>query len=174
MRETVGAGRIREFMRQLGAASGASGRIYLTGGASAVLLRWRETTLDIDIKIIPDDGRVLRVVPQLKENLNVNVELASPTDFIPEVAGWQERSPFIVREGELSFHHFDFYSQALAKIERGHRKDIVDVKSMLSSGLVEQRELARLFESIEPELYRYPAIDPAEFRKAVLETLQLQ
>lgn len=171
MREAVSTSRIREFMRQLGASSRAEGRVYLTGGASAVLLQWRETTLDIDIKIIPDDGRVLRSLPQLKELLNVNVELAAPTDFIPEIRGWQDRSPFIVREGALSFHHFDFYSQALAKIERGHRKDAVDVRSMLSSRLVEPDRLLEFFGDIEPELYRYPAIDPPKFRSAVLETL---
>jgi hypothetical protein len=174
MREAVNAARLREFMRQLGTISAAEGRIYLTGGATAVLHQWRDTTLDVDIKIIPDDGRVLRVVPRLKESLNINVELASPTDFIPEVPGWQERSPFISREGALSFHHFDFYSQALAKIERGHRKDIADVRSMLTAGFIAAEEVLRLFEQIEPELYRYPAIEPAEFRKAVLEMLQLQ
>lgn len=174
MREAVSATRLRAFMRELGTASGAEGRIYLTGGASAVLLQWRETTLDVDIRIIPDDGRVLRAIPRLKERLNINVELASPADFIPELHGWQERSPFIVREQDLSFHHFDFYSQALAKIERGHRKDIADVQSMLSSGLVMPQALLTFFSDIEPELYRYPAIDPAGFRRAVLETLQLQ
>lgn len=174
MREAVNATRIREFMREVGRSSGAEGRVYLTGGASAVLLEWRDTTLDIDIKIIPDDGRVLRVLPQLKEQLHVNVELASPSDFIPELPRWQDRSVFIEREAALSFHHFDFYSQALAKIERGHRKDIADVQSMLSSGRVERPRLLAFFEQIEPELFRYPAIDPGEFRKALLETLQLQ
>ena len=173
MREAVSAARVREFMRELG-TSGAEGRIYFTGGACAVLLGWRETTLDVDIKIIPDDGRVLRVVPGLKERLNINVELASPTDFIPELPDWQERSPFITREGALSFHHFDFYSQALAKIERGHRKDRADVRSMIDAGLIVPANVWTLFGRIEPELYRYPAIDPAEFRKAVVETLQLQ
>ncbi len=174
MREAVSAARVRAFMRELGATSGAAGRIYLTGGASAVLLQWRETTLDVDIRVIPDDGRVLRAIPQLKERLNINVELASPTDFIPELRGWQERSAFIVRETDLAFHHFDFYSQALAKIERGHRKDIADVKMMLATGLVMPQALLTFFSDIEPELYRYPAIDPAAFKAAVLEMLQLQ
>lgn len=171
MREGVSAARLRGFMRQLGALSGAAGRVYLTGGASAVLLGWRESTRAVDIRIIPDDGRVLRVIPELKERLDVNVELASPIDFIPELRGWQDRSPFIVREGTLDFHHFDFYSQALAKIERAHRKDLADVQSMLGSGLVTAQGLMRFFEEIEAELYRYPAISPASFRRAV-ESLQ--
>jgi hypothetical protein len=171
MREAVTADRVREFMRELARASGAEGRIHLTGGASAVLLDWRASTLDIDISIIPDTDRILRVIPALKERLHVNVELASPADFIPEVPGWQDRSPFICIEGKLSFHHYDFYSQCLSKIERAHRKDLADVRMMIDGGLVQVARLRELFARIEPNLYRYPAIDPATFRGAV-ESIQ--
>ena len=41
---------------------------------------------------------------------------------------------------------------------------------MLDRGLIDRDELRRRFEQIEPELYRYPAIDPAAFRRAVEET----
>lgn len=174
MREPVDAERLRRFMRELALRSRATGRVYLTGGASAVLLEWRTSTVDVDITIIPDDDRVLRVLPELKESLHINVELASPAHFIPPLPGWEERSPFIVREGTLSFHHYDFYSQCLSKIERGHRKDQLDVAAMLRSGLVEARRLLALFEQIEPELYRYPAIDAATFRRAVLSVVPLQ
>jgi hypothetical protein len=161
-------------MRELAMRSHANGRVYLTGGASAVLLEWRNSTVDVDITIIPDDDRVLRVIPELKETLRINVELASPAHFIPPLPGWEERSLFIAREGTLSFHHYDFYSQCLSKIERGHRKDKQDVAAMFSSGLVEPERLMKLFEQIEPELYRYPALDPARFRRTVLSSLPLQ
>lgn len=167
MREPVDAERLHRFMRELALRSRATGRVYLTGGASAVLLEWRTSTVDVDITIIPDDDRVLRVLPELKESLQINVELASPAHFIPPLPGWEERSPFIAREGTLSFHHYDFYSQCLSKIERGHRKDQLDVAAMLRSGLVEPQRLLALFEAIEPELYRYPAVDAATFRRAV-------
>lgn len=161
-------------MRVLAARSGAAGRVYLTGGASAVLLDWRTSTLDIDLSIFPEDDRILRVITALKELLNVNVELASPADFIPPIPGWQDRSPFIAREGALSFHHYDFYTQCLAKIERGHRKDLMDVRAMLDASLVVREKLEDMFSRIEPELFRYPAIDPASFRRAVESALQLQ
>lgn len=167
MREPVDAERLHRFMRELARRSRATGRVYLTGGASAVLLEWRTSTVDVDITIIPDDDRVLRVLPELKESLQINVELASPAHFIPPLPGWEERSPFIAREETLSFHHYDFYSQCLSKIERGHRKDQLDVAAMLRSGLVEPHRLLALFEEIEPELYRYPAVDAATFRRAV-------
>jgi hypothetical protein len=36
-------------------------------------------------------------------------------------------------------------------------------------GLVEPETLFELFERIEPELFRHPAIDPSSFRRAVEE-----
>ena len=133
---------------------------------------WRGSTADIDLRFEPDVDELLRELPGLKESLGVNIELASPPDFIPELPGWRERSPSIFQEGNVAVHHFDFYSQALAKIERGFQQDLDDVGRMIESGLVEPKRLCEHFDAIEPELYRYPAIDPAVFRRRVEETLQ--
>jgi hypothetical protein len=159
-------------MRRLALESRAEGRVYLTGGGSAVLLGWRMNTLDIDLKLIPEDGRLFDAIERLKESLHVNVELASPDDFIPALPGWEQRSRFIAREGKLSFHHYDFYAQALAKIERNHDLDRADVKQMFEAGLVQRDRLLGLFEAIEPQLNRYPAIDRKRFRRAVEATIQ--
>lgn len=172
MRELADSSRIEEFMRELGRAVDLDGRVYLTGGATAVLHGWRETTVDVDIKLIPDRDEILREIPRLKEKLNLNVELAAPSDFIPLPRGWEDRSPLICREGKLSFHHFDPVAQALSKIERGHDQDIRDVKEMIARGLINPAEILVQFEVIEPELYRFPAIDPASFRQAVDELLE--
>jgi uncharacterized nucleotidyltransferase DUF6036 len=169
MRELADSSRIEQFMRDLGRTADADGRVYFTGGATAVLHGWRETTIDVDIKLIPDHDEILREIPRLKEKLNLNVELASPSDFIPLPSGWEERSPLIRREGRLSFHHFDPVAQALSKAERGHDQDIRDVHEMIAAGLVIPAEALIQFQAIEPELYRFPAIDPASFRKAVEE-----
>jgi hypothetical protein len=171
MRDPVSADRIRDFARAVGREARADVRVYLTGGATAVLYGWRSTTADIDLKIVPDSDRVLQAIPGLKEKLRLNVELASPDDFIPELPGWQDRSPFITCEGSASFFHYDLYSQALAKIERGLEKDLADVREMLARHLVEPVRLRAFFEEIEPALYRYPAIDPKTFRRAVEQAL---
>jgi hypothetical protein len=71
----------------------------------------------------------------------------------------------VFREGRAAVHHFDFYSQALSKIERGFEQDLADVRSMPESGLVDPSRLRSLYDSIEPDLYRYPAIDPPAFRR---------
>ena len=102
-----------------------------------------------------------------KERLSINIELASPGDFIPELPGWRERSQFIVREGKISFLHYDFYAQALSKIERSHSRDLGDVREMIARKLVLPEKLLELFMLIEPVLYRYPALDPASFRARV-------
>lgn len=168
MREVADAGRIGRFMVELGRRVRTPARVYFTGGTSAVLLGWRGSTIDVDVKFVPDSDEIFRAIPELKESLRLNVELASPDLFLPELPGWRERSPFIRREGSVEFLHYDFYAQALAKIERGHRKDADDVRMMIESGLVEKRELVRLFETIEPRLHRFPAIDPPTLRRAVL------
>lgn len=173
MRRLAEADRIARFMRALGQEARGAAAAYLAGGASAVLLGWRETTIDIDLQLVPDRDDLLRAIPALKERLEVNVELAVPSQFIPELPDWQMRSPFIVREGLVSFHHYDFYAQALAKIERGHAQDRIDVASMLRAGLVEPARLRELFERIAGQLYRYPAVDPAAFRRAVDSALAL-
>jgi len=171
MRQAVDAPSLRAFMRELAIQSRAEGRVYITGGASSVLLEWRAKTVDVDVTIIPESNGVFTAVRDLKDQLNINVEFASPSDFIPELPGWQDRSKFIVREGKLDFYHYDFYAQCLAKIERGHRKDLADIASMMSSGLVEKTRLLQLFEQIEPELIRYAAIDARDFRRAVETTI---
>jgi hypothetical protein len=169
MRELADSTQIERFMRELGRAARAEGRVYLTGGATAVLYGWRDSTVDVDIKLIPDRDELLREIPRLKEELKLNVELASPADFIPLPAGWEERSPLIRKEGKVSFHHFDPVAQALSKAERGHAQDLRDVRAMIGSGLVNPADARAQFETIEPELYRFPAVDPASFRTAVEE-----
>ena len=167
MRELATPETIERFLRALGRAASSPSRIYLTGGATAILLGFRASTVDIDLKLIPDSDEILRAIPRLKDELRVNVELAAPDQFIPPLPGWQERSRFIRQEGPLSLYHYDFYAQALAKLQRGHEKDLADARAFVEAGLVEPGRLRELFEAIEPDLYRYPAIDPRAFRRSV-------
>jgi hypothetical protein len=159
--------RIESFMAALGKQVRGSGCIYLTGGATAVLHGWRTTTIDVDIKPDPEPAGLFEAIALLKDELDINVELASPDQFIPALPGWRERSPFIAQHGLIAFYHYDPYGQALAKLQRGHERDLQDVQSLLYCGLIQLEELRELFHSIEPQLIRYPAIDPAVFRAAV-------
>jgi len=167
MREPLTAENLQVFMKALAREARTPSRIYLVGGASAVVLGWRNSTIDVDLKIIPESDEILRSLPRLKEQLRINIELASPDDFIPELPGWQERSRFIQQEGKLSFYHYDFYAQALAKIERGHDIDANDVKQLIVTGLVDVKRLPELFTAIRDQIYRYPDLDAEAFQRAV-------
>lgn len=167
MRELTDRERVLAFMRETGMIATTPARIYLTGGSSAVLLDWRGSTVDIDIKIVPENETILRGIPMLKERLRVNVELASPDDFLPSLPGWEERSKYIGREGKIDFFHYDFYSQCLAKIERDHAQDRDDVRKMIDSGLVDRTRLLDLFRRIEEMLFRFPSVDARTFRERV-------
>jgi len=167
VRELADEARIRGFMHALGEAASDDADCFLTGGATAVLLGWRATTLDVDIRLEPERDEVLRAIPAIKDELAINVELASPADFVPVPEGWRDRSVFITREGRLSFRHFDPYSQALAKLERGHAQDLDDVRAMLERGLIERARLVDLFAATEQDVYRFPAVDADAYRAAV-------
>jgi hypothetical protein len=157
--------KIESFMVAMGEKVRGPGRIYLTGGATAVLHGWRPMT--IDIKPEPEPAGLFEAIASLKNELDINVELASPDQFIPALPSWQERSLFIAAHGPIEFFHYDPYGQVLAKLQRGHERDLQDARSMLQNGLIQMPRLRELFQLIEPQLIRYPAIDPAAFRAAV-------
>lgn len=167
VRALTDAAKLERFMERLGREARGPGRIYLVGGATAVLYGWRPSTVDADLKLDPEPPGVFEAIRRLKDELDINVELASPDDFIPAVPGWRERSPFVARHGQIDFHHYDLLTQALAKIERGHTQDLADVREMIARGLVSEDGLRRAFLDIEAELIRYPAVDADAFRAQV-------
>lgn len=174
MRSSTTKASIEQFMRCLGAAVTSAGRVYFTGGVSAVLLGWREMTIGVDLKAEPEPLGFFECLPRLKEELDINIELAAPDQFVPALPGWQDRSRFIARHGQVDFYHRDFYGQALAKVERDHPRDRHDVASMIRDGLVVPRRLHELFEQVEAQLIRHPSIDPASVRERVMAIARQQ
>jgi hypothetical protein len=118
MRELADAARIERFMRELSRATRAESHVYFTGGATAVLHGWRESTIDVAIKLIPDRDEFLRELPRLKEELNVNVGLAAPSDFITLPRVGRNEVPPSVRKGHLSKEPFPRRA-ALGPLEGG-------------------------------------------------------
>lgn len=167
MREAANAERIEELARALGRVVPPGTRMYLTGGATAVLEGWRESTVDVDVRFEPDADAALSRIRDLKEELSINVELASPLDFLPPLPEWQERSRFRLREGNLEVFDFDPYSQALSKLQRGFDLDLRDVRSMVDAEQVDPATLLDLLTNVEGELYRFPAVDPPSLRVTV-------
>jgi len=165
MRRKVTVATLKQFMQELAAAARSPGKVYFTGGATALLLGFREQTIDIDLKLDPEPVGAFEAIAGLKNRLDVNVELASPDDFIPRNRDWRERSQHIASIGRVEFFHYDFSLQALAKLERGHAQDLQDVTSFVRGGYVSLEDLKNRFAQIEPELLRYPAVDPQQFKK---------
>lgn len=113
MREAADAEKIERLARELGRVVPPGTQMYLTGGATAVLEGWRDSTVDIDVRFDPDSDAALERIRDLKEDLAVNVG------------------------------------------------------NMVDSGQVEPTKLRELFEAIEPELYLFPAVDPASLLNTV-------
>ena len=169
MRAETNRAKLEAFMAALGKQVCGPGRIYLTGGATAVLHGWRDMTIDVDLKPDPEPAGLFEALAVLKDQLDINVELASPDQFIPAIPGWRDRSLFIARHGPVEFFHYDPYGQALAKLQRRHDRDLRDVQSLSRTGLIQKQALREMFTLIKPQLIRYPAIDPASFETAVLD-----
>src|SRR5216117_3445690 len=136
MRRRVTVEALHQFMRELAAAARSPGKVYLTGGATALLLGFREQTIDVDIKLDPEPEGAFEAIAVLKNELNLNVELASPDNFIPAAPDWRDRSQHIATIGRVQFFHYDFSLQALAKLERGHAQDLEDVINFLHGGYI--------------------------------------
>lgn len=165
MRHEAQKEQIEKTFAELAKRCKSPGRIYVVGGTTAVLSGWRESTADIDMKISPEPQGIFEAIRDLKNELQINIELASPDDFMPPLPGWEGRSQFIATLHGVTFYHYDFYAQALSKILRAHERDLKDVQSMLDNKLINTQELFRLFLEIEPQFIKFPSIDPTDFRK---------
>lgn len=171
MRKPADAATVRRLMRELGRISRGPGRIYLIGGASALLEGWRDATVDVDLKLDPEPPGIFEAISRLKNELDVNVELVSPDQFLPLPPDWQSRSVFVVKHSEVEFFHYDFRVQALTKLARGYQRDLEDVRAMLERRLVTRDELAEALDAMRPEMIRYPALDAEAFERRVKEFL---
>lgn len=159
MRSPVDRTKLEQLLRELGRRSKGPGRIYIVGGGSALLEGWREATVDVDLKLDPEPRGVFELIAKLKDEMDLNIELSAPDQFLPAVPQWRERSKFIARYGEVDFLHYDFRAQALSKLARGFDRDIRDVESMLSRNLVSLEDLLAAFDAIRPDLIRFPGVD---------------
>ena len=162
----------RESLRALeqrlarSAKPGRKYRIYLVGGATAVLEGWRDSSIDADLYARQDE--IFRDVQQIKEQLNVNIEFVRPEDFVPPLAGTEKRHVYIETIGRVSFYHYDPYAQLLSKVVRGFARDLVDANAFVTSGMVDAERFRKLVEKIPEESYaKYPRLSSAAVRAAV-------
>jgi len=154
-RPPVDRARIETFLDALGRRTDVRGRLYLVGGTTLVYAGVRARTLDIDIalEVDPaDHGPFVRAVRDLKDKLQVNVEEASPADFIPLPAGSRDRARYVGRYGRIDVFHFDPYSTALSKVARGREEDYADILALLRADWLDWDRLVELFEEVRPRM----------------------
>jgi len=126
-------------------------------------------TVDVDLKLEPEPPGIFEAIAALKDELDLNVELVSPDQFLPLLPDWSDRSTFLERHGQVEFFHYDFRVQALTKLARGYERDVADVAAMLESGLVTRADLLEALEVMKPDLPRYPGLDQTAFERRVRE-----
>lgn len=157
------------FLERLGKCYRHPGTLYLVGGTSLLLVARKESTFDIDVQyaVAPEHlTEFIRCLRQVSRELGFPVEQASPDQFIPLPAGFEERRQFVGRYGSLDVFHFDFYSVALAKIHRGNEKDYADVLTMIRTGLIDLLRLESYLEQVLPDYENFsPNADPSAFRR---------
>jgi len=156
MRQRVGQLEIEQFLVQVGRTR-QPGRLYLVGGAALVHRGIRPgQTLDIDIQITVDPANLTAQIAQLKQQLNMNIEFASPADFMPLPTQWEARSQFIKRYGQVDVFYFDWYSLALSKIQRASQQDVVDVQLLVRRGFINVTELERFYQDVLSKIGQPP------------------
>lgn len=171
MRADVDGPRVAQLLAEIGRRLRAPHTLYLVGGSSAVLVGWRASTRDVDVRPEPDSDELLHILHELKRDLDMNIELASPLDFLPALDAWQDRSPYVGSWGPLHVRHLDFRLQALAKLERGLDTDLDDVRAMLARDLVTSAELHEGFAAMRARLFRFPAVDEATLERRLNEVV---
>lgn len=167
MRPSVDKTAIESFLQQLGRTFRKPGRLYLVGGAALVHAGVRPGfTQDIVIKVGgANEGELIVAIQRLIQQMQINVEFASPADFIPLPTQWGMHAKYVGRYGGVDVFYFDFYSIALSKIEQGNSRDIADVKLLIQQGIINLNELDAAYQEVLAQLGqgRYPRITPQRF-----------
>ncbi len=167
MRPNVDKKAIESFLQQLGRIFRKPGRLYLVGGAALVHAGVRPGfTEDIDIQVgTANEGDLIVAIQRLIQQMQINIEFASPKDFIPLPSQWETHAQYVGRYGQIEVFYFDFYSIALSKIERATTRDIEDVKLLVQQQYITLDELDASYREVLAQLGkgRYPKITPERF-----------
>jgi hypothetical protein len=146
MRESADRSRLLQVLEEIGRRFRHPGRVYLAGSAALIFEGLRAASVDVDYMAEIDpawEGEFSRTIHAIKDDLQVNLELASPADFIPLPPGWRERSPWLGRFGTVDVYGFDPYATGLTKLLRGRASDVQDLAALCTQGRIDLDELER-------------------------------
>jgi hypothetical protein len=177
MRSSVDKTAIESFLRELGRTFHKPGRLYLVGGAALVHAGVRPGfTVDIDVQVGgTNEGELIVAIQRLIQQMQINIEFASPADFMPLPSDWEMHAQYVGRYGEIDVFYFDFYSIALSKIERGNSRDIADVRLLVQQKIIILDELDVAYQEVLAQLGqgRYPKVTPQRFSERYLDVRKL-
>jgi hypothetical protein len=161
--------RIHRFLATLGKRLHRPIRLYLVGGAVLVHSGLREATLDIDFVARSDDPQAEaefeRLLPELKERLNVNAEPASPGDFLPVPTDVLDRSRFVGRHGQVDVYYYHLPTLALAKVARSAERDIADIQRLIQAGLIKWDDVEAVWQEVRTRERGWLRATPAKVER---------
>jgi hypothetical protein len=166
VRQRTDRERLSRFLQALGRRLRQPVRFYLVGGSVLIDLGLRSSTLDIDYVAFADDPTVLAELEQairvLKNDLDVNVEPASPADFLPIPQTVLERSKYVGRRGRLEVYYYHLPSQVIAKAARGLEQDLADAERLISAGEVAWSDVEATWQEIRASRTGWVRYEPKE------------
>ena len=166
MRPRADQRRLRRFLDALGRRLRKPVRLYLVGGIVLIDLGLRGTTLDIDYVADADDpdalGDLEQAVRALKEELDVNVEPASPADFLPIPRSVLGRSRYVGRYGRVDVYYYHLPSVVIAKAARGFEQDLADVERLVRAGEVTWSDVEATWAEVRTSPTGWLRYEPAD------------
>lgn len=166
MRQRADRVRIRRFLEALGRRLRHPVRFYLVGGAVLIDLGLRAATLDIDYVAVPDDPHadadLEQAIRALKHELDINVEPASPGDFLPVPSWVLDQSPFIGQYGSLFVYYYHLPSLVLGKAARGLEHDFADAEALVRSGVVTWQAVEDIWQAVRSSPTGWLRYEPDE------------
>jgi hypothetical protein len=141
-------------------------RLYLVGGSVMIDLGLRSSTLDIDYVADADDPGAMteleEAIRTLKNELDVNVEAASPADFLPIPTSALGESRFVGLYGRVSVYYYHLPSQVVAKVARGLEQDLADAERLVRAGEVEWDEIESAWRAVRASPTGWLRYEPEE------------
>ena len=111
-----------------------------------------------------------RVIAQVADEMNLDVEAVPYQEMIPLPVGFAERHIPIGEFGSLKVYVFDPYSMALGKLDRGSESDLQDIVFMIHRKLIELIELEKIVQAAIPLAQEFD-LTPRQMRQN-LETVR--
>jgi len=146
-------------------------RFYLVGGAAIVDQGMRDATVDVDFVVDADDPAAIdefeRLVPELKNELNINLEPASPADFLPVPPGALDRSLYARTYGAVTVYYYDPVATAISKIARGAERDLSDVRALLASERVTWEQIESMWRQMRASPRGWVRYDPETVERRI-------